>query len=125
MDSDARQIQRNIKIYLLAGTSVAVGFVILYSIFKFPDVENYPYVRLAAGAFGALSVVSGVAIWTKRHWARWSLLMLLFSIYVVLGTTHYATGETSAYKLIFAVVVLPIAAILFWRVVRIFINDTT
>ena len=125
MDSDATQIQRNVRIYFLAGSLVAVGFVILYSIFNFPDAENYPYVRLAAGAFGAMSVVSGVGIWTKRHWVRWSLLMLLFSMYVVLGTTHYATVETSTYELIFAVVVLPIAAILFWRVVRTFVDDAT
>ena len=125
MDSDASQIQRNIKIYFLAGSLVAVGFVILYSILNFPGAENYPYVRLAAGAFGVMSVVSGVGIWTKRHWVRWSLLMLLSSIYVVLGTTHYATGESSTYKLIFAVVVLPIVAILFWRAVRTFVNDAT
>jgi len=125
VDSDVRQIQPNIRIYFLALVLVAVGFVIFYSVFRFPGVENYPYVRLAAGAFGAISVVSGVGIWTKRYWVRWSLSMLLFSIYVVLGTTSYATGEISTNKLIFAVIVLPIAAILFWRAVRASVNSAT
>ena len=125
MDSDAGQTQRIIRTGFLAGILVAVGFVVLYSIFNYPNVENYPYVRLAAGAFGALSVVSGIGLWTKSYWVRWSLLMLLSSIYVVLGTTHFATGESSKHKLIFAVVVLPIAAILFWRTVRTSVNDAT
>ena len=49
--------------------------------------------------------------------------MLLLSKYAVFGTTHDANGETPQIVLIAAFVLLPIAAFLFWRVVKGFVYE--
>ena len=41
----------------------------------------------------------------------------------VFGTTHDATGETKQIVLIAAFVLLPVAAFLFWRVVKKFVFE--
>jgi hypothetical protein len=44
-------------------------------------------------------------------------------MYAVFGTTHNATGETSQFVFIAAFVLLPVAAFLFWRIVRKFVFE--
>jgi len=118
MNTEVEQMRRKFSLYYIAGTLLMVGLVILYWIFNFPDAKNYPYVRLASGVFGLLSVLSGVGIFAKRKWVRWPLLLLLISMYGVFGTTYDATGATSEIVLLVAFVILPLAAFLFWRAVK-------
>lgn len=123
MSSDGRQIRRRIKIWYLAALLFLVGVAVLYAIFTLPNAADYPRVRLASAAFSLFSMLSAVGIVTKKTWVRWSLLLMLLSMYAVFGTTHYATGETPQVVSIVAFVLLPFAAVFFWRVIRKFIFE--
>ena len=78
---------------------------------------------MASGAFSLFAILSGIGIFARKPWIRWTILLLLLSMYAVFGTTHNATGETSQIVLIAAFVLLPVAAFLFWRVVRKFVFE--
>ena len=120
---DARDVRRKFKIYYLGGMLFAVGLGVLYVIFALPNAQDYPRVLVASGAFSLFAVLSGIGILARKAWVRWTLLLLLLSMYAVFATTHNATGETSQIVLIAAFVLLPVAAFLFWRVVKKFVFE--
>ncbi len=120
---DARDVRRKFKIYYLGGMLFVVGLGTLYAIFVLPNAREYPNVLMASGAFSSFAILSGIGIIARKSWVRWSLLFLLLSMYAVFGTTHDATGETKQIVLIAAFVLLPVAAFLFWRVVRKFVFE--
>ena len=103
----------------------AIGIGILYLVFTLPEMGNYPLVRIATGLFGGFSLISGSGILARRAWTKWTLLMLLFSMYSVFGATHLATGETSDFILGFVLIGLPLTAIIFWRSVKKVLYDAT
>ncbi len=120
---DARDVRRKFKIYYLGGMLFVVGLGVLYVIFALPNARDYPRVFAASGAFSLFAVLSGIGILARKSWVRWSLLFLLLSMYAVFATTHNATGETSQIVFIAAFVLLPVAAFLFWRVVKKFVFE--
>jgi hypothetical protein len=120
---DARDVRRKFKIYYLGGMLFAVGLGVLYVIFALPNAQDYPRVLVASGAFSLFAVLSGIGILARKAWVRWTLLLLLLSMYAVFATTHNATGETSQIVFIAAFVLLPVAAFLFWRVVKKFVFE--
>ena len=120
---DAQEVRRKFKIYYLGGMLVAVGIATLYAILVLSNAKDYPNVLLASSAFSSFAVLSGIGIIARKPWVRWTLLILLISMYAVFGTTHNATGESSQVVLIAAFVLLPDAAFLFWRVVRKFVFE--
>jgi hypothetical protein len=120
---DARDVRRKFKIYYLGGMLFAVGLGVFYVIFALPNAQDYPRVLVASGAFSLFAVLSGIGILARKAWIRWTLLLLLLSMYAVFATTHNATGETSQIVLIAAFVLLPVAAFLFWRVVKKFVFE--
>jgi hypothetical protein len=120
---DAWDVRRKFKIYYLGGMLFAVGLGVLYVIFTLPNAQDYPRVLVASGAFSLFAVMSGIGILVRKAWVRWTLLLLLLSMYAVFATTHNATGETSQIVLIAAFVLLPVAAFLFWRVVKKFVFE--
>ncbi len=120
---DARDVRRKFKIYYLGGMLFAVGLGVLYVIFALPNAQDYPRVLVASGAFSLFAVLSGIGILARKAWVRWTLLLLLLSMYAVFGTTHNATGETSQIVFIAAFVLLPVAAFLFWRTVKKFVFE--
>jgi hypothetical protein len=120
---DAWDVRRKFKIYYLGGILFAVGLGVLYVIFALPNAQDYPRVLVASGAFSLFAVLSGIGILARKAWVRWTLLLLLLSMYAVFATTHNATGETSQIVLIAAFVLLPVAAFLFWRVVKKFVFE--
>ncbi len=103
----------------------AIGVGFLYLVITLPDMDNYPLISIAAGSFGVFALISGIGIWAKKTWAKWTLLMLLFSMYSVIGASHLAKGETSDFILGFVFIGLPIAAYLFWRSVKKVLDDAT
>jgi hypothetical protein len=120
---DARDVRRKFKIYYLGGMLFSVGPGVLYVIFTLPNAQDYPRVLVASGAFSLFAVMSGIGILVRKAWVRWTLLLLLLSMYAVFATTHNAIGETSQIVLIAAFVLLPVAAFLFWRVVKQFVFE--
>ena len=90
----------------------------LFLVMAVPDIRSYPLVRIAAASISFSALISGFGIWAKQTWAKWTLLMLLASMYAVLGTAHLATGETSNVVIGFALIGLPVVAYLFWRSVK-------
>ncbi len=120
---DARDVRRKFKIYYLGGMLFAIGLGVLYVIFALPNAQDYPRVLVASGAFSLFAVLSGIGILARKAWVRWTLLLLLLSMYAVFATTHNATGETSQIVFIAAFVLLPVAAFLFWRVVKKFVFE--
>ena len=120
---DARDVRQKFKIYFLGGMLFAVGLGVLYVIFALPNAQDYPRVLVASGAFSLFAVLSGIGILARKAWIRWTLLLLLLSMYAVFATTHNATGETSQIVLIAAFVLLPVAAFLFWRIVKKFVLE--
>ncbi len=120
---DAQDVRRKFKIYYLGGTLFAVELGVLYVIFALPNAQDYPRVLVASGAFSLFAVLSGIGMLARKAWVRWTLLLLLLSMYAVFATTHNATGETSQIVLIAAFVLLPVAAFLFRRVVKKFVFE--
>jgi len=120
---DAQKVRRKFKTYYLGGMLFVVGLGVLYVIFALPNAQDYPRVLVASGAFSLFAVLSGIGILARKAWVRWSLLLLLLSMYAVFATTHNATGETSQIVFIAAFVLLPVAAFLFWRVVKKFVFE--
>lgn len=120
---DAQDVRRKFKIYYLGGMLFVVGLATLYAIFVLPNAQDYPNVLMASTAFSLFAILSGIGIIVRKPWVRWTLLLLLLSMYAVFGTTHNATGEASQIVLIAAFVLLPIAAFLFWRVVKKFVFE--
>ena len=120
---DAQKVRRKFKIYYLAGMLFVVGLGVLYVIFALPNAQGYPRVLVASGAFSLFAVLSGIGILARKAWVRRALLLLLLSMYAVFATTHNATGETSQVVFIAAFVLLPVAAFLFWRVVKKFVFE--
>ncbi len=120
---DAQEVHRKFKNYYLGGMLLVVGLATLYAIFVLPNAQDYPNVLMASGAFSLFAILSGIGILARKSWVPWSLLLLLLSMYAVFGTTHIATGETKQIVLIAAFVLLPVAAFLFWRVVKKFVFE--
>ena len=120
---DGQDVRRKFKIYYLGGMLLVVGLGVLYVIFALPNAQDYPRVLVASGAFSLFAVLSGIGILARKAWARWTLLLLLLSMYAVFATTHNATGESSQIVFIAAFVLLPVAAFLFWRVVKKFVLE--
>ena len=120
---DAQKVRRKFKTYYLGGMLFVVGLGVLYVIFALPNAQDYPRVLVASGAFSLFAVLSGIGILARKAWVRWALLLLLLSMYAVFATTHNATGETSQIVFIAAFVLLPVAAFLFWRVVKKFVFE--
>jgi hypothetical protein len=120
---DAQKVRRKFKIYYLAGMLFVVGLGVLYVIIALPNAQDYPRVLVASGAFSLFAVLSGIGILARKAWVRRTLLLLLLSMYAVFATTHNATGETSQIVFIAAFVLLPVAAFLFWRVVKKFVFE--
>ncbi len=118
MKSERELLHQKIRTYKIAGVLFAIGAGFLYLIFALPDIDQYPLVRFAGGLFAVFALASGLGVWRKKHWTKWTLLMLLVSTYLMFGATHLAKGETSNFIIGFALVVLPIAAYVFWRSVR-------
>lgn len=119
----SNDIRKKIRAYYLAGMLVLVGLTALYAVFALPHAQNYPNVRFASATFSVFSIASGIGIFTRQRWISWTLLLLLLSMYGVFITTHYATGETPQVVSIVAFVLLPVAAFLFWRVVKKFVFE--
>lgn len=119
----ANGFRKKIRVYYLAGMLVLVGFAVLYAIFALPNAQDYPNVRFASAALSFFSIMSGIGIFARKQWVSWPLLLLLLSMYGVFITTHYATGETPQVVSIVAFVLLPIAAFLFWRIVKRFVFE--
>ena len=117
----SNDIRKKLRVYYLAGLLTLVGFFVLYAIFALPNAEDYPNVRLASAALSFFSIASGIGIFMRQRWVGWTLLCLLLSMYGVFIATHYATGQTPQVVSIVAFVLLPVAAFLFWRVVRNFV----
>ena len=120
---DGQDVRRKFEIYYLGGMLLVVGLGVLYVIFALPNAKDYPRVSVASGAFSLFAVLSGIGILTRKAWLRWTLLLLLLSMYAVFATTHNATGENSQLVFIAAFVLLPVAAFLFWRVVKKFVFE--
>jgi len=120
---DGQDVRRKFKIYYLGGMLLVVGLGVLYVIFALPNAQDYPRVLVASGAFSLFAVLSGIGILARKAWVRWTLLLLLLSMYAVFATTHNATGESSQIVFIAAFVLLPVAAFLFWRVVKNFVLE--
>ena len=120
---DGQDVRRKFKIYYLGGMLLVVGLGVLYVIFALPNAQDYPRVLVASGAFSLFAVLSGIGILARKAWLRWTLLLLLLSMYAVFATTHNATGESSQIVFIAAFVLLPVAAFLFWRVVKKFVLE--
>lgn len=120
---DGQDVRRKFEIYYLGGMLLVVGLGVLYVIFALPNAQDYPRVSVASGAFSLFAVLSGIGILTRKAWLRWTLLLLLLSMYAVFATTHNATGENSQLVFIAAFVLLPVAAFLFWRVVKKFVFE--
>ncbi len=120
---DAQDVRRKFKIYYLGGMLLVVGLGVLYVIFALPNAQDYPRVLVASGAFSLFAVLSGIGILARTAWLRWTLLLLLLSMYAVFATTRNATGESSQIVFIAAFVLLPVAAFLFWRVVKKFVLE--
>lgn len=120
---DAQDVRRKFKTYYLGGMLFAVGLGVLYVIFALPNAQDYPRVLVASGTFSLFAILSGIGILARKAWVRWTLLLLLLSMYAVFATTHNATGETSQIVFIAAFVLLPVAAFLFWRVVKKFVFE--
>lgn len=110
-------------VYYLACMLVLVGLAVVYAMFALPNAEDYPNVRLASAALSFFSIASGIAIFMRQRWVGWILLCLLLSMYGVFIATHYATGDTPQVVSIVAFVLLPVAAFLFWRVVKKFMFE--
>jgi len=110
---DGQDVRRKFEIYYLGGMLLVVGLGVLYVIFALPNAQDYPRVSVASGAFSLFAVLSGIGILTRKAWLRWTLLLLLLSMYAVFATTHNATGENSQLVFIAAFVLLPVAAFLF------------
>lgn len=120
---DGQDVRRKFEIYYLGGMLLVVGLGVLYVIFALPNAQDYPRVSVASGAFSLFAVLSGIGILTRKAWLRWTLLLLLLSMYAVFATTHNATGENSQLVFIAAFVLLPVATFLFWRVVKKFVFE--
>jgi len=120
---DPQDVRRKFKIYYLGGLLFVVGLGLLYVIFALPNAQDYRRVLVASGAFSLFAVLSGIGILARKAWVRWTLLLLLLSMYAVFATTHNASGETSQIVFIAAFVLLPLAAFLFWRVVKKFVFE--
>jgi len=120
---DASDLRSKMRVYYLAGMLMLVGFAVIYSIFALPNAEDYPNVRLTSAAFSFFSITSRIGIFTTQRWVGWALLLLLLSMYGVFITTHYATGEMPQLVSIAAFVLLPVAAFLFWRVIKKFVFE--
>jgi hypothetical protein len=120
---DAQDLRRKFKFYYLGGMLLLVGIGVLYGIFALPTAQDYPRLLVASGALSLFAVLSGIGILARKAWVRWSLLLLLLSMYAVFATTHNATGEASQIVFIAAFVLLPVAAFLFWRVVKKFVFE--
>ncbi len=120
---DGQDVRRKFKIYYLGGMLLVVGLGVLYVIFALPNAQDYPRVLVASGAFSLFAVLSGIGILARKAWLRWTLLLLLLSMYAVFATTRNATGESSQIVFIAAFVLLPVAAFLFWRVVKKFVLE--
>ena len=120
---DGQDVRRKFEIYYLGGMLLVVGLGVLYVIFALPNAQDYPRVSVASGAFSLFAVLSGIGILTRKAWLRWTLLLLLLSMYAVFATSHNATGENSQLVFIAAFVLLPVAAFLFWRVVKKFVFE--
>ena len=119
----ASDIPRKLRVYYLAGMLLLVGLAALYAIFVLPNAKDYPDVRMASAAFSFFAIASGIGIFARQRWVSWTLLFLLLSMYAVFGTTHVATGQTPQVVSLVAFILLPVAAFLFWRVVRKFVFD--
>ena len=125
MKSDKELLHEKITTYKLSGMLFAIGAGFLYLIIALPDIGDYPLVRIAGGLIGVFALVSGIGVWRKRNWTKWTLLMLLFSTYLVFGATHLVKGETSNFIIGFAIVGLPVVAYFFWRSVRKVLGDAS
>lgn len=123
MKSEKELLRQKITTYKLAGIPFAIGVGFLYLVFAVSDMDNYPLVRISAGSFGMFALISGTGIWMKKAWAKWTLLMLLFSMYLMIGAVHLATGETSKLMLGFVFIGIPVTAYLFWRTARKVLDD--
>jgi len=119
----ASDLRKKLRVYYLAGMLVLVGLAALYAIFALPNAQDYPNVRMASAAFSFFSIASGIGIVARKRWVSWTLLFLLLSMYAVFGTTHVATGATPQVVSIVAFVLLPVAAFLFWRVIKKFVFE--
>ncbi len=123
MTSDRELLHQKITTYKIAGLLFAMGAGFLYLILALPDIDQYPLVRFAAGLFAVFALASGMGVWKKKQWTKWTLLMLLISTDLMFGATHLAKGETSNFIIGFALIALPFAAYVFWRSVRSVLED--